>query len=394
METQRVRNRPFVWAAATAVATSMLAGCGDQSPAGADADASSSTTSSAVPSQPVTPSDTSSDTSSGTSSAKPLESPAPDAAATTFVSAGVPLDTGGLARGQAPGLAYLDGTTLVRADGSTLELPEPGLSAFELMGNGLVGISSGTTDVVVLDGAGDEVRRESMSGTRLATSPDGSIVGWLGDDGTPSVVEGGGSRTWDLPVVEQGAEIAAVLGAGTCKEGVDGNGCAIFVNAVAGSGAFVSASHGLVDGAGTALHIADVSSDGRVTGLVSTTDRRSCSGMWKSSAVLAWTTCDLTLGAFSPDETRILAGGERTGTSAQTELAFLDDAGRVLAHFGPGGDATIFQTAWEDDDHALAVVHEGQQWSVVRLGVDGSLEFAVPPRPGREGDQPFVLPTR
>ncbi len=150
------------------------------------------------------------------------------------MSGGVPLDTAGLVQGRAPGLAYLDGTTLIRADGSTLELPEPGLSAFGLMGNGLVGISSGTSDVVVLDGAGEVVRREPMSGSRLATSPDGSIVGWLGDDGAPRVVEGGGSRTWDLPVVEHGAEIAAVLGAGTCKEGVDGNGCAIFVNAPAG----------------------------------------------------------------------------------------------------------------------------------------------------------------
>ena len=260
------------------------------------------------------------------------------------------------------------------------------------MGNGLVGILSGTSDVVVLDGAGDVEHREPMGGSRLATSPDGSIVGWLGDDGAPRVVEGGGSRTWDLPVVEDGAEIAAVLGAGTCKEGVDGNGCAVLVNGV--SGAYVSASHGLVDSAGTALHVADASSNGRVAGLVSTTDHGSCSGLWKSSGTLGWKTCDLTLGAFSPDETRILAGGARPDTSAQHELAFLDDAGRVLAHFGPGGDASILETAWEDDDHALAVVHDGQRWSVVRLGVDGSLEYAVAPRPGREGDQPFILPTR
>jgi hypothetical protein len=385
METQRVRNRPFVWAGATAVATSMLAGCGGQSPAAVDVDASPSTTAS-TPSQPVAPTDP--------PSAKALESPATDAAAMTFVSGGVPLDTAGLAQGQAPGLTYLDGTTLIRASGSTLGLPKPGLSAFGLVGNGLVGIVSGTSDVVVMDGAGDVVRREPMGGSRLATSPDGSIVGWLGDDGAPRVVEGGGSRTWDLPVIEHGAEIAAVLGAGTCKDGVDGNGCAIFANAPDGSGAFVSASHGFVDSAGTALRIADASSNGRVTGLVSATDHGSCSGLWQSSGRLGWTTCDLTLGAFSPDETRVLAGGNRPGSPGQSELAFLDDAGQVLAHFGPSGEATIFQADWEDDDHALAVVHDGQQWSVVRLGVDGSMEYAVAPRPGREGAQAFILPTR
>ncbi len=316
METQQVRL--YVWAAATVVATSMLAGCGDAPPAAVDADPSSSPTPSAVSSQPVGPSDE--------QSVKPLESPPTEAAATMFVSGGVPLDTAGLGQGAAPGLAYIDGSTLIRPDGSTLHLAEPGLSAFGLTGNGLVGISSGTSDVVVLDAAGEVVRREPMSGSRLATSPDGSIVGWLGDDGAPSVVEGGGSRTWDLPAVEHGAEIAAVLGAGTCKEGVDDNGCAILVNTRDGSGAFVSASHGFVDSAGTALHVADASSNGRVTGLVSTTDHGSCSGLWKPSGQLGWKTCDLTLDAFSPDETRILAGSARTDTSAQTELAFLDDS--------------------------------------------------------------------
>ena len=85
----------------------------------------------------------SSDTPLATPLEGPLEGPETDAAATTFVSGGVPLDVAGLVQGRAPELAYLDGTTLIRAGGSTLELPKPGLSAFGLMGNGLVGISSG-----------------------------------------------------------------------------------------------------------------------------------------------------------------------------------------------------------------------------------------------------------
>jgi hypothetical protein len=63
---------------------------------------------------------------------------------------------------------------------------------------------------------------------------------------------------------------------------------------------------------------------------------------------------------------------------------------------GAGGDApTIVQTVWEDDEHALAVVWAAGEWSIVRFGVDGSSEYAVPPVPGEDGQRAaFTLPTR
>lgn len=79
--------------------------------------------------------------------------------------------------------------------------------------------------------------------------------------------------------------------------------------------------------------------------------------------------------------------GERT-------LAFLDaDQGNVITELqSPRNGPTIIQTAWEDDRHVLAVVVDGRQWSVFRLGDDGSLAYAVPPTAGDDVTRPFGLP--
>ena len=80
----------------------------------------------------------------------------------------------------------------------------------------------------------------------------------------------------------------------------------------------------------------------------------------------------------------------------QRSLAFVDLDGRELAAWqDTRADApTIVQTAWEDDDHVLAVVWAADEWSVVRFGVDGSSEYAVPPVPGEVERREFTLPTR
>jgi hypothetical protein len=40
------------------------------------------------------------------------------------------------------------------------------------------------------------------------------------------------------------------------------------------------------------------------------------------------------------------------------------------------------------------IVFQDEQWAVLRLGVDGSTEIAVPPVPDHGGQGAFVLPTR
>jgi hypothetical protein len=47
--------------------------------------------------------------------------------------------------------------------------------------------------------------------------------------------------------------------------------------------------------------------------------------------------------------------------------------------------------AWEDASHVLLVTWSGGRWAVVRLAADGTMEYAVPPRPGSDAEPPFLL---
>ena len=68
---------------------------------------------------------------------------------------------------------------------------------------------------------------------------------------------------------------------------------------------------------------------------------------------------------------------------------------RRFTHARNGHSATYFDEVWEDAEHVLVVTYQDGQWAVVRLGVDGSMEYAVGPRRGSMDDRsPFQLQTR
>ena len=130
-------------------------------------------------------------------------------------------------------------------------------------------------------------------------------------------------------------------------------------------------------------------------GMTSVADEGSCWGMfstWKPKPI--WETCDYTLFDFSPSGERILAGPAYLDGFGQGIAAVLDRDGEVLAEWHSQGQAAILHTIWEDDDHVLVIVFEDERWAILRLGVDGSVEIAVPPVRDRDGSGAFVLPTR
>ena len=76
-------------------------------------------------------------------------------------------------------------------------------------------------------------------------------------------------------------------------------------------------------------------------------------------------------------------------------MGILDAAdGTVLVDLRSDGQhqTTALKLAWEDDEHALLVTCADGQWAVVRFGLDGTMEYAVPPRP-RQRLPTAVLPT-
>jgi hypothetical protein len=313
------------------------------------------------------------------------------------------ITTKGLPTGPPPQVPYLaaDGTTwtLVEPDGTTRPL-ERGYSEFAPMGAGLVGTTYADSDnqVVLLDGDLREVRAHEVGEGGLAVTPDGAIVGWLGADGRPHVVEHGGAQEWDLPEVKGGSTLAALVSDGsTCKEGEEGVGCAAYVNSPDGTHASVSISHGIVDTVPGVLAVGDVATgDAGMIGMTSVSDEGSCWGRCQDfRRKPVWETCDYTLFGFSPSGARILAGPAYLDGFGQGLAAVLDANGHVVAEWHSRGQAALLQTIWEDDDHVLAMVFQDDAWAVLRLGVaDGSVELAVPPVPDTGGQYPFVLPTR
>ncbi|GAB3256340.1 hypothetical protein [Nocardioides dilutus] len=381
-----MRTRLPALAAAGAASLALFAACADPETDDADPDASESPTASTDGSPTASP------------TAEPTEEP-PSGAGTTMLS------TKGLAQGPAPAVPYLVATdpndpagtwALVRPAGETLELDVERPFGFATMGNGLVVLADDGDGaaVSILDGTGDAESSEEVRGYRLAVTPDRSIVAWLGTAGQPTAVEGGGARSFDLPEVAQGTELGAILGSGTCKEAEpEGGGCTAFVNADEPRAAYVSTSHGLVDVAGSMLAVVDAAADGRMVGLQSVTDEGSCSGVYLVGDDMAWQTCDHTLTQFAPDATRVLGTDAYLDGFGQRSVAFLDAADGALLHefTSKGKGPTVLQTAWEDEDHVLAVVYERGRWSVVRLGADGSAELALAPQAGSDLDRPYVL---
>jgi len=113
-------------------------------------------------------------------------------------------------------------------------------------------------------------------------------------------------------------------------------------------------------------------------------------------------TCELSLKAFSPDGSHILAGAayEDGYASRQLSVTSRDGAGSetavVLEYLQHGEqDASFMYAVWEDDSHLLAVMTTpipgtaDKTWSLVRLGLDGSAENAAAPERGDEFGFPF-----
>jgi hypothetical protein len=343
-----------------------------------------------TPTPPASPSSPETTPSATASTADPSE---------TTTKSGLAIE--GLDEGAPPRVPYLarDGGTwtLVQPDGTTRPLDRE-YGAFAPMGDGLVGTTYGDVDneVVVLDGDLHQVSAHEVREGGLAVSPDGAIVGWIGSDGRPHVVEQGGAQEWDLPEVRGGSELAALVSDGTtCKEGVEGSGCAAFVNSPDSTRAWSSVSHGIVDVVPGVLGIGDVAQGGAMVAMTSVSDEGSCWGrfrVWEPEPV--WETCDYTLFDFSPSGAHILAGPAYLDGFGQGLAAVLDDDGHLVAEWHSRGQAALLQTVWEDDEHVLAMVFEDDAWAVLRLGVaDGSVELAVPPVPDAGGSYPFVLPT-
>jgi hypothetical protein len=239
------------------------------------------------------------------------------------------------------------------------------------------------------------VHRWPMAGG-FAVSAGGGVVAFARPDGTPVAVQDGG-RSWrELPRTggAAGSEVAAVVGE-DCRGQAAGGGCTVFLDQRGvHPRAWVSTPHGA---AGASAHLVSVAdADGLVAGIAeSHPDLTTCSAVRTAGDRLVWQTCAARFVAFSPDGSLLLATGPVGDGLGETELAVLDArSGDPVVRYRTARGAVITRMVWEDDAHVLAVVFDRGLWAVVRAGLDGRVEIAVPPVPGQDLDSPFVLPAR
>jgi hypothetical protein len=319
-----------------------------------------------------------------------------------------PLPVSGLPVGADPAIPYAFATKpefgggnwrLLRPDGTTLRLPDLTWGSWAPMGDGAIGMA-GTeagTELQQVSATG-RVRTKMLEHYGLVVSPDHEIVGWLGDHGTPHVVEGGGSRRFDLPNLPKARAIAALWGAETCKEQLpEGGGCTVFANGP--RRVWVTDSHGIVDTAGPMLQVSDVNQSGRVIGLVSrrTAQQRACWGVFRATGHRVFRTCDYYLDSFSPDGRRVLAERSQVRWDSIRKVAVLDRDGQALRTwtFHASRYRSLSQLTWEDSHHLLGVLQSHGRWGLVRIGTDGSVQYAGAPVDASDSElSPYDLPRR
>jgi hypothetical protein len=313
------------------------------------------------------------------------------------------LDVRDLDQGEPPAIAWTErtgGRTVIHGHaGTTTPVPN---NVVELapMGSGYViqtALNRPTT-VRWISADGTPGRGEWRTGHGLAVSPKGQAVAFAGRRGRVWTIDQEGDRVLRFPRVPvSGTGRAVAITGENCKEGEGdpGNGCSIVVNGPARS--FSTSSHGIVDRV-PRLRLASTGRGRWLGGITSLTDFGSCSAMMRSFRV-RWRTCDNQLSSVSPDNAHVLgtpAYADGFGPTTLDVLSLTDGTEvRAFTHARDGHSATYFEQVWEDAGHVLVVTYQDGEWAVVRLGVDGSMEYAVAPRRGSmDRGFPFQLQTR
>jgi len=107
-------------------------------------------------------------------------------------------------------------------------------------------------------------------------------------------------------------------------------------------------------------------------------------------------TCDYALDEFSPDGSYVLASDTYgDGIGSGTIAVFETDGDRLSYRNNRSAkDIRFYNSAvWEDETHVLFTLFQDGQWSMVRMGVDGALELALPPQAGKAEEVPWHFPT-
>ena len=262
-----------------------------------------------------------------------------------------------------------------------------------------------TPEGVVVD-AGGQTFGPYPSSSGLARNAAGSAVAWATDEGDVMTWQDGYAEPNTLPSAGlQGMRVAAVTGDG-CVNGKTAGDCLVYVSGSDQNGEPRSLAVGrggtsTVDPEGSILAVRDATDSGRVLGITEFDDMRpgTCSVVLdpaQSGSTPLLDTCDYALDEFSPDGSYVLASDTYgDGIGSGTIAVFETDGDRLSYRNNRSSeDLTFYNSAvWEDETHVLFTLFQDGKWSIVRMDVDGAMEFAVAPQPGDEMEVPWHFET-
>jgi hypothetical protein len=238
----------------------------------------------------------------------------------------------------------------------------------------------------------------------FGVSPYGNVVAFATTNGHVVAVQDGGSRYFDLGLLpnvsaEHSWSVVAVTGE-NCSGRSEDTDCTVYAedNGVTQFVAKISPHQDSVVVHPSLKNLIGVNPNGLVAGTTSISDTGSCSVVLDNTDKQLWKTCDYSFDMFSPDGRFLLGGPAYRDGSGDGSVAVLDatttSGGKdaLVSDLSTASGAVVVNKVWEDATHYLAVVGQGNKWGVVRIGLDGSRELALPVVQGTDdGNSTYVL---
>lgn len=283
------------------------------------------------------------------------------------------------------------------ADGEVTELPETYWQLTPYL-EGWMGVvnNEGAYSWRQLD-ADFQVLSKAATASRLTVSADGSRIAWAEHDNTGwyvSDVAADGSRE------ERRTPLPGPIEAKVDVVGFASDTEVVVTQTDPADGALTTLR---VDGSsatpvpGFVVPWTASSATGVVAGVTRVQDDlSSCSAVIDAqtrTGTPAWSTCDYTLAAFSPDGRYVVGLASYLDPNGSPTLAVLDAAtGEAIVDYeliGPRNSVVgIYErVAWEDADTLVVTLASGDRQYVVRLGLDGTVERIIAPGTELEPDR-------
>ncbi len=303
------------------------------------------------------------------------------------------LDVSDLPTGAPPQIAYVTDDEVRLPGGTTAptQTRYPVIAMVNLQGTRIFETAGqGRFWVEVIGFDGTQLGQWRIQGG-LAVNASHTIAAWVDPVGQV--------MTWSVGAVKPRPLGDPVPGEGLVVGAVSGDDCSLACSVIVNAGAgdrqpwevSEASTRPLLDGG--YLSIDDISQAGLSIGYTKITDSGSCSALAGGGEFQGFSTCENTLSTFSPDGQLMMGLPAYPDGLGPNQLAMYDLTGKRLfdRRATEQAQATFQSQAWEDDTHVLISVFQAGKWSIVRIGTDGSMEYAVPPVAGEDVDNPYVL---